>query len=212
MDQSGASFSKMTGRSLRKGVGPKSVNLKHSRVRTKGALEIVTVMPTVSAAGTCCKPVIVFPGKQAHSRRVNGTIQSLYSYLPSCYLYQREVPGVDSKIIFDWAQKFIAETMYLRANSQYLLLVLDGYGSHVQFKTLQLFRKNRIIVVALPAHTSHVLQPLDVSVFSSYKSFLQREIHSYAQRKKCLDAFDVSCCIKYAYSASKTSSNIISGF
>ena len=107
---------------------------------------------------------------------------------------------------------FIAETMYLRANSQCLLLVLDGYGSHVQFKTLQIFRKNRLVVVALPAHTCHVLQPLDVSVFSSYKSFLQREIHICAQSKKCLDAFEVSFCIKYAYSASMTSSNIASGF
>ena len=83
MDQSGASFSKMTCRGVRKGVGPKYITLRHSGVHTKGDLEKVTIMPTVSAAGTCCKPVIVFPGKQAHFRCVNGTLQTLHSYLPS---------------------------------------------------------------------------------------------------------------------------------
>lgn len=59
IDQLGGSFSKMTGRSLRKGVDPKDVNLKHSVVRSKGVLDRVTVPPTVSAAGTSCEPVIV---------------------------------------------------------------------------------------------------------------------------------------------------------
>jgi len=67
-------------------------------------------MPVVSAAGTASKPVIVYPGKQAHFHRVCGNVQTLHSFLPPCYLYQREVPGVDSAIILDWAQKFAAET------------------------------------------------------------------------------------------------------
>ena len=51
-----------------------------------------------------------------------------------------------------------------------------------------------------------------MSIFSSYKSFLQREILSCAQRIRYLDAFDVSYCIKSTKSASMTMSNIISGF
>lgn len=212
MDQSGASFAKMTGRSLRKGVGPRNVALIHSAVRTKGNLERVTVMPVVSASGVAFKPVIVYPGKQAHYRKVSGHIQTLHGFLPPCYFYQREVPGVDSAIIFQWAKDFVNETKVLRSNGQRLLFVIDGYGSHVQFNTLQLFRENDIIVIALPAHTSHVLQPLDVSVFSSYKSYLQREIHTFAQRKKLLDAFDIAMGISRAYTKALTTSNIVDGF
>lgn len=195
MDQSGASFAKMTGRSPRKGVGPRDAVLINSGVRTRGKLERVTIVLVVSAADTAFKRVIMFPGKKAHFRRTNGNLQALHTFLLQCYLYQREVPGVDTAIIYDWAKKFVTETTDLRRNGQYLLLIIDGYGSHVQFKTLKLFRDNHIIVVALPAHASHVQQPLGISVFYSYKSLLQREVHAFAQRKKVLDAFDISVCI-----------------
>ena len=212
LDQSGSSFAKMTGRSLWKGVGPKHTALIQSTVRTKGNLERVTVMPVVSAAGTTCKPVMGFPGKQAHFSRVKGEIQTLHSFLPPCYLYQRELPGVNTEIMYDWARHFVEETTNLRANRQHLLLILDGYGAHVQFQTLQLLIENNIIVIALPAYTSHVLQPLDVSVFSSYKSNLQKEIHEASRSKKVVDAFDIAHCINVSYSASLTAGNIMSGF
>ena len=74
-------------------------------------------------------------------------------------------------------------------------MTLDGYAAHVQFKTLYLLMSNRILVLLLPSHLSHVLQPLDVSVFSACKSYLQREIF-YAVRGKnfssrVLDAFEI---------------------
>jgi len=64
----------------------------------------------------------------------------------------------------------------------------------------------------MPSHTSHFLQPLDVSVYSSYKSALEKEIHEVARCKLVLDAFDVAQCIHMAYSKSMTSGNIIRGF
>jgi len=63
MDQSGASFAKMTDRSLRKGVAPLNTTLVHSAARTRGCLERVTVMPVVSGGGVAYKLVIVYPGK-----------------------------------------------------------------------------------------------------------------------------------------------------
>jgi len=89
MDKSGTSFERMTGRSLQKGIGRRHVALIHSVVRTKGNLDRVTVMRTVSAAGVELKPVIVFPGKQAHFREARGQVQTLHSFLPPCCLYKR---------------------------------------------------------------------------------------------------------------------------
>ena len=212
MDQSGISFAKMCGRSLRKAVTPENIKPVQIAVRTKGNLERVTIMPVVSASGQTYTPVIVFPGKQAQFRRVRGTLQTVHNFLPPCYFYQREVPGVDSDIIFDWAKKFVRETAHLRSKSEYLLLVIDAFAGHVQFRTLNYFKENRVVVLAMPAHSSHRLQPLDVSVFSAYKSYMQREIHKYSRSKKVLDVFDVSICIRDAYSASHTTGNIVSGF
>jgi hypothetical protein len=49
------------------------------------------------------------------------------------------------------------------------LLILDGHSSHV---TLDVVHKAKLIgldILTLPSHTSHRLQPLDVSVFRPFK-------------------------------------------
>lgn len=130
LDQSGCSFQRMTGRSLRKGLGPQNVTLINSSV-PKGNLELVTIMPVVFANGFEYKPVVVYPGVQRHYRTVKDERQTLHDYLPNCYLYQREMPGVNTDIMFDWAKGFFKEARELRAVGQYVLMVLDGYAAHV---------------------------------------------------------------------------------
>ena len=130
----------------------------------------------------------------------------------SCYLHYREVPGADIPIVYDWAKGFIRETEHRRANNQHLLLTLDGYSAHVQFCTLNLLRENRIIVIALTSHTSHALQPLDVTVFGAYKSFLQAELHRAARTKSTLNAFDFGICIHNACARAFIAPTIREGF
>ena len=55
--------------------------------------------------------------------------------------------------------------------SRPVLLVLDGHGSHFTIDVIEYARANEIHMPCLPSHMSHVLQPLDVGVFKSFKSF-----------------------------------------
>ena len=50
-----------------------------------------------------------------------------------------------------------------------VLLILDGHASHVTINVIKLAHENNIHLLCLPAHTSHILQPLDVGVFYSFK-------------------------------------------
>jgi DDE superfamily endonuclease len=56
------------------------------------------------------------------------------------------------------------------------ILLLDGYGSHVPTDFIYECEINNIKLIYLPAHSSHVLQPLDLSIFSLIKSHYQKEI------------------------------------
>lgn len=216
MDQSGSSFKKMVGRSLRKGMVPSDDSAKalalQKTLATRGSLDRVTVMPVVSADGHAYKPCVVYPGKHAHYRTVNGRKETLHDFLMKCYLYYNETSAANSSIILDWAHHFVDEVNQIRNDSEYMVLVLDGYGAHVQFEFLQYLRDNRIIVIALPSHTSHVLQPLDVSVFGPYKSYLQSELHRVSRIANKLNAFTVGTCILNAYSNAFKVPNIRSGF
>ena len=67
-------------------------------------------------------------------------------------------------------------------------------------------------MVGLHAHSSHILQPLDVSVFLPSKSYLQKELHRSASHENCINAFDVGIVIRNAYAISLIPKNIQQGF
>ncbi|MCO5581537.1 hypothetical protein L7F22_035423 [Adiantum nelumboides] len=55
------------------------------------------------------------------------------------------------------------------------LLILDGHGSHVSLEVVERAHEAGINIVTLPAHASHKLQPLDVSMFKSLKVDFRKE-------------------------------------
>ena len=53
-----------------------------------------------------------------------------------------------------------------RQGRDYRLLITDGHGSHVNLAFLDWCDQHRILVAVFPSHSTHRLQPLDVSLFS----------------------------------------------
>ena len=54
------------------------------------------------------------------------------------------------------------------------LLILDGHNSHVTLEVVQLAMNSGLDIVSLPSHTSHALQPLDVSCFKPFKNAFRK--------------------------------------
>lgn len=57
---------------------------------------------------------------------------------------------------------------------QRMVLILDGHSTHRVQASLDFCAANNIDLCFLPAHTSHITQPLDVGVFNSYKAAYRR--------------------------------------
>jgi hypothetical protein len=55
------------------------------------------------------------------------------------------------------------------------LLILDGHGFHVTIQGLKQVVKVGLQMVTLLAHTSHALQPLDVTCFKPFKTTFTKE-------------------------------------
>ena len=104
MVQSGISFAKMGGRSLRKAVTPNSIKPVQIAFRTKGKLKQFTIMPVVSAFSETDTPIIVFPGKQAQFHRDRGMVQTVHKFSPPHYFYQRDIRSVESDM---WTVTFV---------------------------------------------------------------------------------------------------------
>ena len=61
------------------------------------------------------------------------------------------------------------------------LLLLDGHTSHRSDEFLFLAEKYHIILFEYPSHLTHVLQPLDVGIFQTFKWWHQQAIRRAMQ-------------------------------
>lgn len=216
LDESGFSMRGMSfGRS--KCLVQQGTRANTRELKWRGTCDHVTVMPVISAAGQVFTPLFVLPGAEARWRkRGNGTYETPSDFLPKPnYVFMRPIAGVDTNIFYNWAVNFVQESSFLRRDGRKLLLIMDGYACHVAYRTLKMLGDNDIIVAGLPAHTSHVLQPLDVGVFGPLKEAF-RQLLSHRTVTSGVDSrhdiFTVCEMLQKAFHTSVNASNAIAGF
>lgn len=67
------------------------------------------------------------------------------------------------------------------ARSDARLLIVDGHNLHTTLEFLLYAERNGIIVLCLPPHTTHKLQPLDVGVFNFLAKAWSKEVTEAGQ-------------------------------
>ena len=97
-------------------------------------------------------------------------IEKWFTYLQNGWRVNVSANGwTTDEIGVDWLQTcFIPETKG-RRQGRWLLLILDGHGSHLTPQFDHLCFNNDIVPICMPAHSSHILQPLDVGCFAPLK-------------------------------------------
>jgi len=59
------------------------------------------------------------------------------------------------------------------------LLIVDGYSSHVNLRFSEFCDAHNIICFCLPAHSTHLLQPLDVGLFGPLQKYYGKVVEYY---------------------------------
>jgi len=57
-----------------------------------------------------------------------------------------------------WLEDDFDHLTKAKANGCYRLLIVDGHTSHFNYELLQYAKENKIVVLCLPANTTHALQ------------------------------------------------------
>ena len=107
-----------------------------------------------------------------------------------------------------WLEKiFIPSTAHI---NRPLLLIMDGYSSHVSLKIINLLKQNRIICLIFSPHTTHALQTLDLILFNSVKNDWIKIVKNYFKEgNKTVKKYDFSRLLrklivdKLAFSSSR---------
>lgn len=94
------------------------------------------------------------------------------------------------------------------------LLLMDGHRSHLEPEFLQWCLEHQIYPLVLPAHSSHILQPLDVGLFSPLSHAYSRELDAftYGDPSIYVTKADFFKIFSRARQQAFTANNIISSF
>ena len=177
-------------------------------------------MPVISASGETAPPLFVFKGLRLPYRTFlrNGEVRTETSLSKlqcgALAAMREENRGIDTARFMDWGYSFVDYVEPFTQDGRKVLLIYDGYRTHLSSAILELFDRNNIIVYVLPAHTSGKTKPLDVVLFSVFKKRLPKSIRSCAApvRGKKYDIFDMCSLIRDAYVNSFTVKNIQASF
>lgn len=63
-----------------------------------------------------------------------------------------------------------------------IILVLDNHESHKYYPALKYSTDNDVIFISFALHTTHTIQPLDVSVYGPIKWFYEQEINIFQKK------------------------------
>jgi hypothetical protein len=112
-----------------------------------------------------------------------------------------------------WIQSFDA---WIQATGvvQPIVLIFDGCSSHLCQQGLQYCKAHGIELLCLPANSSHITQPLDVSVFRGLKRKLNELFRNCRLKQvgSTLQKLDVIDLVTKAWDTETISKNAIAGF
>jgi hypothetical protein len=137
-----------------------------------------TVVSCINAAGDYLPPLILYKGTEL------GLMESWCQGGPENCVYQVSPSGwMEASTMVSWFRDCFLPFV----PSGKKLLIFDGHVSHMSLRLIELARENQVALLCLPAHSSHILQPLDVGVFSHVKRDFAKINAEYQRRTGCVN-------------------------
>ncbi len=174
-----------------------------------GSRAWTSIIECISATGVSTLPAVIYKGKSVQQQ----WFPSQLDVFDKWHFTATDNGWTTDKTALEWLEKvFIPQTEPRDHSAR--LLILDGHGSHETTEFLWKCLENNIYLLFLPAHTSHVLQPLDLTVFSALKRAYRKELQKLSS---LIDSTPIGkrnflICYQKARQESITSSNIKAGW
>lgn len=146
-----------------------NVREKSSWKVISGRQEWITVIECVSGAGRAIPPLIVFKAKHTNTAWILANT-------PDDWRFSTSNSGwTFNSHAYEWLTTVFEPSTRPADPTLHRLLIMDGHGSHITANVIAFCMEHAIDLLILPPHTSHMLQPLDISIFSPLKRALAAE-------------------------------------
>ena len=136
-----------------------------------GNREWVTAIESINSTGWVLPPMFIVKGVK-HQK---GWYEAVPRHWP---IGVSDNGWTTDELGFTWLKTVFDKHTQGRTIGTYRLLIMDGHGSHVTAEFDQYARQNSIIVLCMPPHSSHILQPLDISCFTVLKQRYRQAVEA----------------------------------
>ncbi|KAJ8928619.1 hypothetical protein NQ314_018788 [Rhamnusium bicolor] len=129
--------------------------------------------------------------------------------------------GLASKSGWMTASLFVEVLHHIKKNincstEDPILLIIDNHETHASLAAINFCRDNGITMVSFPPHTSHRLQPLDVSVFGPFKTYCNVSFNDWMinpeNNNRKISILNIAKLISTPFYKAFTPENIVKGF
>lgn len=159
----------------------------------------------MSAAGGYVPPMFIFPRKRmTPTLEKDGLAVAIYKCSDSGW--------INEDLFLLWLGHFKEHVK--PSENEPVLLILDNHASHISLAIYEYCKTYHIHMLSLPPHTSHRMQPLDVSFFGPFKAAYKRECDFFMKSHLAerITPYDVASLVKKAFSDVATMSKGEAGF
>jgi hypothetical protein len=171
--------------------------------------EWLSVLVCINAGGSAIPSFYVFRGTRFRQNYIERCE-------PGATMAMQPRAWMTTYLFSAWLSHFIESVQRQGGISQERrhLLILDGHNSHCTLDVVQEARAAGLDILTLPAHTSHALQPLDVSVFKPFKQHFRayRDFWTSRNMSEPATKSTLSQWVSLGLRKALTSENIRSGF
>ncbi|XP_047127267.1 tigger transposable element-derived protein 6-like [Hydra vulgaris] len=168
--------------------------------------QLVTVEICMSASGNFVPPLFVFP-------RVHMKSELMDAAPPSSIAVCHPSGWMQSDIFVTWFMHFVKYANPIKHDP--VLLILDGHKTHTSnLKVINLARQNNVILLCLPPHCSHRLQPLDVAFMKPLMTYYAEEVENWLRNhpRRVVTTYQIAELFKNSYLRAASAITAVNGF
>ena len=169
--------------------------------------EQITVLGCVAGNGTFWKPYVIFPGVRPIFR--------FKTVDPEKYHVGHTPNGwISSDAFFTWLSTLFIREVQNAGVEFPILIFMDEHSSHINIAVAEFCRNNNIILYCLPPHSSHIMQPLDISVYGPLKHCWNKALTAFKEKyNDTMNKSNFFVVFDEAWQACKNKpENVIAGF
>ena len=133
-------------------------------VNQDGSREFISLLAYISATRKHLPPALIYKG--AGYDLQNTQVDDLDTAKDSAFFGASTNGWSNNDFGLAWLKKIFEPGTREQAGGKKRMLLVDGHSSHVNLKFLDWCDQHQIVVMILPPHSTHRLQPLDVGLFS----------------------------------------------